>query len=146
MTPGPEALLGQLTPTPAFTPAYEGQSFGMLALQMFVALAVVCLIAVVSLRVLLPLLASPRASGRNIQVIERQRLEGRRSLLLVRALGRILLLGSSEAGIHLLCEFEEREAGMLEQSSRPQGPQLPFKGWLARIRDARGKGGTHGAA
>jgi flagellar protein FliO/FliZ len=66
--------------------------------------AVVCVVAVVLVRVLGR--RGPGRTGDLIEVIARQPLEPRRSLYVVRAGRKTLLLGSSEQGVTMLAELE----------------------------------------
>ena len=106
------ALLQEPTP---FDPArYDGAGgaslFWMLA-QTLLALALVCGLAVVLFRWLLPRLqnlSSP--SGGMVRVVDRVGIEPRKSLLIVEVAGRWLLISTSEAGVHLISELDAAAA------------------------------------
>ncbi|MFR8069378.1 MAG: flagellar biosynthetic protein FliO [Clostridium sp.] len=55
------------------------------------------------------------SSGKKIQVLEQVPLGTDRSLLLVRCGGRIYLLGSSQAGIHMIDRIEESKVTEKEE-------------------------------
>lgn len=84
--------------------AAESQPWGGSLLATLLSLALVCGLAWVVLRWL-----SGRTGGRSdrgLQVVARCALEPRRSLYVVRAAGRILLIGSGEGGLALLTELD----------------------------------------
>jgi flagellar biogenesis protein FliO len=88
-------------------------------LRVLFALAAVCLLAWGSLKLLaargLPL---GRRAGANVEVLERVALEQRRSLYLVRAGSRVLLLGVGEGGApQLVAELDPAD---LEESAEGQ--------------------------
>lgn len=98
----------------------ERSGYGeMLAISLGL-VAVICVVAVVLVRALGQ--RGPGRRGELIEVIARQPLEPRRSLYVVRAGNKTLLLGSSEQGVTMLTELEgvetaSREAGRATSTS-----------------------------
>ena len=84
------------------------QGYGWLLVETLVALAAVCLLALVALRWGLHRLAAPGGgSGRGrIRVLERVAVDPRRSLLLVEIGGRVLLVGAGEGPMGVLAEID----------------------------------------
>jgi len=94
-------------------------SYLWLLVEMVAILALVCLVAYVLLRLLA---GSPLARQRGpIQVLARQSLEPRRSVFVLSAGHRVLLVGSSEAGLNTLAELDasDLEAMGLDRSDEP---------------------------
>lgn len=103
------ALLMQ-EPSP-FDPARYGEGGGTglfwMLVQTLLALALVCALAIVLFRWLLPRLqnlSSPQ--GGMVRVVDRVAIEARKSLLVVEVAGRWLLISSSEAGVQLISELD----------------------------------------
>jgi flagellar protein FliO/FliZ len=84
--------------------ASSGAGYGELVLTSLLVLVLVCVVAWVALRLLGKWLEGRRV-GTGVTVIGRVPLEPRRSLYVVEAGGRRLLLGSSEGGVTLLTEL-----------------------------------------
>lgn len=78
--------------------------YGWTLLQTLAALALVCLVAVVVLRYLVPRALAGKPGP--VRVLGRVAVEPKRSLLLVEAAGRCFLVGSSEGGLHLIAELD----------------------------------------
>lgn len=125
-------------PTP-FDPARfqgaGGASFFLMLLQTIVALALVCGLAYLLFRWVLPRLqgAAGRAGGM-IRVVDRLGLDARKSLIVVEVAGRWLLVGTSEAGVQLVSELDAttaREAADELERLRPS-----FKDTTASAREA----------
>ena len=89
--------------------------YGWALLQTFAALALVCAGAYVVLRYVVPR-ALPGARG-SVRVIGRVAVEPKRSLLLVEAAGRCFLVGSSEAGLHLIAELDPTKLADREKTA-----------------------------
>jgi flagellar biogenesis protein FliO len=90
--------------------ASAGGSYGDMLVTSLVVLGVVCVAAVVAVRVLGRWLATGRARGAHLlDVIARVPLEPRRSLYVVDVAGKTLLVGTSEMGLSVLSELDAAE-------------------------------------
>lgn len=79
----------------------------MMFAQTLVALAIVCGLAYVVLRWVLPRLQIAGASqSRLIKIVDLVALDANRKIYLVEMANRWMLISSSEAGVHLIKEFE----------------------------------------
>lgn len=127
MTPMPtisHVAGGLPTPMPTGAEGF-GNDLGVMALKMFLGLGIVCLLAVVLLRVVAPFLTGKaHLPSSQMRVIGRLGLEGRRSLLLVRIAGRTFLLGSTDGGISLLAELDDNQ--FADRQAVPRAASLPF--------------------
>lgn len=108
-----------------YNPAqYEGGggavSFLLMLLQTLFALALVCGLAYVIFRWVLPRLQVTRSANSMIRIVDRVALDTRKSMFVIEVGGRWLLIASSEAGVQLLSELDAataaRLADELEQS------------------------------
>jgi flagellar biogenesis protein FliO len=70
----------------------------------------VCGLAYVVFRVILPKLQIVPSSGSMIRIVERVGIDTRRSLLIVEAAGKWLLISVSDSGVQLVAELNEQEA------------------------------------
>jgi flagellar protein FliO/FliZ len=87
-----------------------GASYGDLLITSLVVLGVVCVAALVAVRVLGRVLAGGRARGGELMdVVARVPLEPRRSLYVVEVAGKALLVGTSEMGLSVLSELDAGE-------------------------------------
>lgn len=106
----------------------ERSGYGeMLAISLGL-VAVVCVVAVVLVRALGQ--RGPGRRGELIEVIARQPLEPRRSLYVVRAGNKTLLLGSSEQGVAMLAELEGVD--LVSQERAPSASSAAGFGELVR--------------
>jgi flagellar protein FliO/FliZ len=114
MAPGAAAVAGgivamapdaaAMAPAP---PAPELPSYGGLLLRTLLALAIVIALVWILLRWgLRRLTPGAAAGGRALRVVARQALDGRRSVVLVQAAGRYLLLGVAEGSVRLITELD----------------------------------------
>ena len=87
-----------------------GMNFFLMLLQTMLALALVCGIAYVVFRWILPRLSLARSSNSMVRVVDRIHLDARKSLYVVEVAGRWMLIASSEAGIHLVSELDAKSA------------------------------------
>ncbi|HEX5708220.1 MAG TPA: flagellar biosynthetic protein FliO [Pyrinomonadaceae bacterium] len=87
-----------------------GLSFFMMLVQTIFALGLVCGLAYVVFRWVLPRLNAVRPSGGMIRVVERVGLDARKSLYVVEVAGRWLFVASSEAGVQVLSELDATTA------------------------------------
>lgn len=92
--------------TPALPPTPELPSYGGLLVRTLIALVVVLLLAWVLLRWGMRRFSPGVAGAPSLRVLAKTPLDGRRSVVLVEASGRYLVLGVAEGGVSLLCELE----------------------------------------
>jgi flagellar biosynthetic protein FliO len=135
---GGASLLAALqAPTP-FDPArYNdgGASFFAMLAQTIVALALVCGLAYVLFRWVLPRLQQVSgASGSMVRIVDRTGLDARKSLYVIEVAGRWLLIASSEAGVQLISELDATSAEEAAQAVERLRPN--FKQSTATARDA----------
>ena len=92
-------------------------SFLWMLIQTIFALALVCGLAYLIFRVLLPRLTIGSAAGANnmVRVVDRIGLEARKSLYVVEVAGRWLLVAVSESGVQLVSELDADAAREAEQ-------------------------------
>lgn len=107
--------LASLQEPPAFDPArYSdgGTSFFWLFVQTLLALGLVCGLAYVLFRFVMPRLqqATGGASRSMVRIVDRTGIEARKSLLVIEVAGRWLLIATSEAGVQLISELDAATA------------------------------------
>ena len=96
--------------------------YGLYLLQTLLALGAVCILAVVVLRLLSRRLHGGRRGGRHLRVIEHLPLDQRRTLYLVEAAGRSLLLGATDGGgVRLIAELDRLD----QEPSAAAAPEEP---------------------
>ena len=83
--------------------------------QTIFALLLVCGLAYLIFRVILPRLAVSYGAHNMVRVVDRIGLEARRSLYVVEVAGKWLLVASSESGMQLICELDAEAARLAEQ-------------------------------
>lgn len=86
----------------------------MLVQTIFVLLAV-CGLAYLIFRVVLPRLTLNYASNNMVRVVDRIGLEGRKSLYVIEAAGKWMLVAASENGVQMICELEAEQARAAEE-------------------------------
>jgi flagellar biogenesis protein FliO len=99
-------------------------SYGDLLITSIVVLAIVCIVAFATVKLVGRFLATGRARGRGahlLDVIARVPLEPRRSLYVVDVAGKTLLVGTSELGLSVLTELDAAEV-----EARAPSPRLTF--------------------
>ena len=103
--------------------------YGWLLFETLVALAGVCLLALVALRWGLRRLGAPgiTSGGGRIRVLERLAVDPRRSLLLIEVGGRILLVGTGDGPMAMLAEIDAATLPPL-----PERRTIAFRDVLAR--------------
>jgi flagellar biogenesis protein FliO len=122
--------------TPSFdTGQYtSGASFFVMILETMLALGLVCGLAYVVFRWVLPRLNAARSAGSMVRVVDRIGLDARKSLMVIEVAGRWLLIATSEAGVQLVSELDaetaERAADEIERA-RPT-----FKAMTSNARGA----------
>ncbi len=92
----------------ALQPFETGSGYGWLLLKSGLVLVAICLLAYLALRFVLPRYVKGLGAtvDGQLEVVERLAIAPRRSLLVVRAGSRHLLVGSSEAGLQPLGELD----------------------------------------
>jgi flagellar protein FliO/FliZ len=111
----------------------SGAGYGELMLTSLLVLVVVCVVAWAALKWLGRWMEGRRV-GSGVTVVGRVPLEPRRSLYVVEAGGRRLLIGSSEGGVTLLTELEA-EVAPPEVKPGPRGfAELVSQAIAARVR------------
>ncbi len=111
-----------------------GVNFFLMLVQTLLALGLVCGLAYVLFRWLLPRLSVVGRQGGMVRVVERAPLDARNSLYVVEVTGRWLLVASSEKGVELVSELD---AGTAEEAEREALAKRPtFGGDAAAVREA----------
>ena len=100
----------------AAEPTTAPTGYGYLLLRMTLMLAIVCALAIITLRWGLKRFLPSSSSPDSLQVVARLPLEPRRSLLVVRVATRHLLIATSEAGITSLGDLSPHDAQHLTQN------------------------------
>lgn len=106
---------------------------GLLLFETLLALVGVCLLAVVVLRWAAGRGLGVAGRGRAIAVLDRVALDARRSIVVVRVPGRLLLLGVGENGAPTLLTELDEGAWPAEEAPSPS----EFRNLLAKIRGPR---------
>ena len=79
--------------------------------------------------------------GRRVEVLDRTGLGKDQAILLVRAGGRYLLLGSTPAGLTLLAELSQEEGENWDPPASPEGPEAKrppdFRALMQRLREKK---------
>lgn len=131
----------------AATPVVETPSYGWVLFRMVLMLGAVCILAWVSLKWGLKRWVTPDAKAGPMQVLARLPLEPRRTINLIKVGQRVLVVGSSEHGMHALgdlsldeVEFEELDAKSDEaEEAEPKAEEAepsPFKSILDQVKRA----------
>jgi flagellar biogenesis protein FliO len=117
-----------------------GPGYADLLLTSLLALGGVCIAAFVVVRVVGRFLATGRRRGaRLLDVVASLPLEPRRSLYVVEAAGKTLLIGTSEMGLSVLSELD-REQVHAQQVESPSFAALVRSAWQRR-REVRARSG-----
>lgn len=101
-------------------------SYGDLLITSIVVLAIVCVVAFATVKLVGRFLATGRTRGAHLlDVIARVPLEPRRSLYVVDVAGKSLLVGTSEMGLSVLAELDPAEVkARAPSSARPTFAEL----------------------
>jgi flagellar protein FliO/FliZ len=126
-------------PTPFDGTPYQGgggtASFIWMLIQTMLALALVCGLALLIFRWVLPRLQlTPAGANSMVRVVDRVMLDARRSLLVIEVAGRWLLVSSSETGVQLISELDAAEAESAAEAVARLRPNL--RDSTASTRDA----------
>ena len=94
-----------------------GSSLGFLwmLVQTIFALGLVCGLAYLIFRVILPRLAVNYGSTNMVRVVDRIGLDARKSLYVIEVAGKWLLVASSESGMQLIAELDAASAKLAEE-------------------------------
>ncbi|MDH3529332.1 MAG: flagellar biosynthetic protein FliO [Acidobacteriota bacterium] len=92
----------------------SGLSFLWMMVQTILALAVVCGLAYLLFRVILPKFNFAGSSGSMVRVVDRVTIDARKSLCVVEVAGKWLLVAISEAGVQLVSELDAESARIAE--------------------------------
>lgn len=108
---GIAALIASTLPTEAATPSAT-LDFTWLFVKMILVLGIVCVLAILFLKYVMPRTGLMRAAqkGRYFTVLGRYQLEHRKALYLVEIGGRYLVIGTADHAIQTLAELTEVEA------------------------------------
>lgn len=121
----PRTLPTRATNT-ALTPPdseHRPSGYGALLLQMLLSVAVVCALAILTLKYGLKRLLPKNPHSDKMAVLARMPLEPRRSLLVVRVGSKHLILASSEAGIQPVAELTPAQAAdFVAEGAKPEIP------------------------
>ena len=109
--------------------------YGAYLAQTLLALVAVSALAVVVLRML-----RRRSGARGLRVVARLSLEPRRSLYVIEAAGKFLLVGVGDGPMTTLAELDAAKVAALEVPEAPGGPA----GWGEILRRVLGRGGSDG--
>jgi flagellar protein FliO/FliZ len=125
-------------------------NFFTMLLETMLALGLVCGLAYLVFRLALPRLNTIRSANSMVRVVDRVGLDPRKSLYVVEVAGRWLLIGASEAGVHLVSELdaktaeeasEELERRRAAPSPTVEAARRAFADRLARLTNRKGGSG-----
>lgn len=119
-------------------------NFFTMLLETLLALGLVCGLAYLVFRLVLPRLTTIRSANSMVRVVDRVGLDPRKSLYVVEVAGRWLLIGASEAGVHLVSELDaqsaEEAAEELERRRTTPSPSVQaFADRLSRLMNKKGE-------
>lgn len=92
-----------------------GLNFLWMLLQTIFALALVCGLAYLIFRIILPRLTVNFGTGNMVRVVDRIGLEARRNLYVIEVAGKWMLVASSENGVQFIAELNPQEARAAEE-------------------------------
>lgn len=84
-------------------------------IQTIFALALVCGLAYLIFRVILPRLTVNYGANNMVRVVDRIGIEARKSLYVIEVAGKWMLVASSESGVQLIAELDAEEAKRAEE-------------------------------
>ncbi|QED27445.1 EscR/YscR/HrcR family type III secretion system export apparatus protein [Microvenator marinus] len=131
----------------AATPVVETPSYGWVLFRMVLMLGAVCILAWVSLKWGLKRWVTPDAKAGPMQVLARLPLEPRRTINLIKVGQRVLVVGSSEHGMHALGDLSLDEVELEELDAKSEDAEeaepkdedsesSPFKNILDQVKRA----------
>ena len=115
-------------------PAEGGVSFFLMLVQTLVALGLVCGLAYVIFRWILPRLSVARSTNSMVRVVDRVGLDARKSLYVIEVAGRWLLIAASEAGVQVISELDAKLAA--EAAAELERARPSFTADAAAVRSA----------
>lgn len=92
-----------------------GLNFLWMLLQTIFALAMVCGLAYLIFRIILPRLTVNFGSKNMVRIVDRIGLEARKNLYVIEVAGKWMLVASSESGVQFIAELNPDEAITAEQ-------------------------------
>ena len=92
-----------------------GWEFVMMMLQTFLALAIVCGLAYLIFRVILPKVNFNYNSNSMVRVVDKVTVDTRKSLCVIEVAGKWMLIGITENGIEQICELDAESAKIAEE-------------------------------
>ena len=98
-----------------FFQASGGLDFFIMLFKMFLALGIVCGLAYVIFRVLLPKFTANFGANNMMRVVDRIGLDTRKSLYIIEVTGRWFLVAASEGGVQMISELDAKEAAEAER-------------------------------
>lgn len=100
-------------------------SFLWMLVQTIFALALVCGLAYLIFRVILPRLTVNYSANNMVRVVDRVGIEARKSLYVIEVAGKWMLVASSENGVQMIAELDAEQARLAEQEiiKNRQNPQ-----------------------
>lgn len=99
-------------------------TFVWMLVQTIFALVVVCGLAYLIFRVILPRLAVSYGTNNMVRVVDRIGLDARKSLYVIEVAGKWMLVAASESGVQLIAELDADSAKIAEEEIVKQR-QLP---------------------
>ncbi len=90
-------------------------SFLWMLVQTIFALVLVCGLAYLIFRVILPRLAVNYGANNMVRVVDRIGLDARKSLFVIEVAGKWMLVASSESGVQLISELDPASAKIAEE-------------------------------
>ena len=111
-----------------------GVSFLLMLVQTLVALGLVCGLAYVIFRWVLPRLNAVSSGSSMVRVVDRVGLDARKSLYVIEVAGRWLLIAASEAGVQVISELDEKAAA--EAAAEIERVRPSFAADAAAVRSA----------
>jgi flagellar protein FliO/FliZ len=92
-----------------------GLSFFWMLLQTIFALALVCGLAYLIFRIILPRLTVNFGTNNMVRIVDRVGLEARKNLYVIEVAGKWMLVASSENGVQFIAELNAEEARAAEE-------------------------------
>ena len=90
-------------------------NFIWMLLQTLMALALVCGLAYVIFRVIMPRLAVNYGTNNMVRIVDRIGLEARKSLYVIEVADKWMLVASSESGVQFIAELDASSAKLAEE-------------------------------
>lgn len=109
-------------------------------MQTIFALALVCGLAYLIFRVILPRLTVNYSANNMVRIVDRVGIEARKSLYVIEVAGKWMLVASSENGVQMIAELDAEEARLAEQEiiknrQTPQGGGILGKSFADKLNE-----------